>query len=114
MKYLTNFAWKGILFFKNSSSFHILSKGQSLENILFKLNYSSMLIDKYFFFFFNLIISLCKAKPNTKIVIKIPKQSEDDEKLIDYKKLCEDVKHPHRLIMELKYFNVQSIILYNK
>ena len=46
------------------------------------------------------LASLCKAKPNTKIVIKIDKPSSSSskatQKFIDYKKLFDETKHLHK------------------
>ena len=111
---LTNLIWKGISLCDDPSFhelFQYISLHKSLENIEFEIEDFYMEINQQFF---DILINFCKKKPNTKIVIKIPKQSEDDEKFIDYKKLYEDVKHPHKFNMELKYFNIQSIILYYK
>ena len=61
--------------------------------------------------FYEKIINFCKAKPNTKIVIKIPKQHETHHfyhQMINnnnYKNLFDVVKHVHKLNMELVFIN---------
>ena len=60
--------------------------------------------------FYEKIINFCKAKPNTKIVIKIPKQHETHHfyhQMINnnYKNLFDVIKHVHKLNMELVFIN---------
>ena len=84
-----------LLKFFDNSSHHNLFKNIQLEIYYLKL--------KIYYEFHEKLISLCKAKPNTKIVIRIDKPSSSSSKaiqnFIDYKKLFEETKHLHKFNM---------------
>lgn len=116
MKQLTNFVWVGISLSSCSSfsqlyqCFDLLSHHESLENIEFRICDSNITVDLDFF---EKLIILCKAKPKTKTVIRIPKPSDSVtnvninpkviKKINDYKKLFDSTSHLHKLNMELLY-----------
>lgn len=109
---LTNFVWKGI---KLS-----LKKYQKLFQCFDSLsNHEAMQIIKLVFFddemkigksVFEKIITLCNAKPNTKIKIKMDKRKfekseEITKKFNDYKKVFDETKYLNKLTMELNLYD---------
>lgn len=111
---LTDFVWKCICtYYAQSSSLillslDVLSQHHSLKNIKLEFDDFYMNINMQFY---EKIINFCKAKPNTKIVIKIPKQHKTHyfyHQMINnnhYKDLFDVVKHAHKLNMELVLIN---------
>ena len=117
LKQLNDFVWLGIEVLEKqsflddfiSNCFDVLSKHQSLQNIKLEFNDSNKLIN---ISFYEELISLYHAKPNTRIIIKIPKctseslsESEADKKFYDYKKLFDDTKHLYKFNMELMFID---------
>ena len=89
--------------------FDVLSKHQSLQNIKLEFNDPNKLINISFYEKLN---SLFHAKPNTRIIIKIPKctsellsESEADQNFYDYKKLFYDTKHLYKFNMKLMFIH---------
>ena len=104
---LKQFDWDLIILFDDNLSylfqcFDILSQHESLRNIRVKIDDANMKLKQ-----FDKLINFCKAKPNTRIVIKIPKYKCVFDKNYrkfakQYKKLFEEKKHFHKLNMELE------------
>ena len=104
---LKQFDWDLIILFDDNLSylfqcFDILSQHESLQNIRVKIDDANMKFKQ-----FDKLINFCKAKPNTRIVIKIPKYKCVFDKNYrkfakHYKKLFEEKKHFHKLNMELE------------
>ena len=100
---LTNLIWKGISLCDDPSFhelFQYISLHKSLENMEFEIEDFYMEINQQFF---DILINFCKKKPNTKIVIKLPKQSKHEQKFFDYKNVFEEIKHLNKLNMELLF-----------
>ena len=72
------------------SCFDILSEHESLQNAKFEIEDSNMKLNKHFFEKF---IEFCLIKPNTKIIIKIPKEYQTEKVFIEYKKFFDETKH---------------------
>ena len=114
MNQLTNFIWISISLSSSYSlsliyqCFDLLSHHESLQNIEFRICDSNIIVDTDFF---EKLIILCKAKPKTKTVIRIPKPSDSVKnmhpkvikKINDYEKLFYSTIHLHKLNMELLY-----------
>ena len=83
---LTSFVWQNIKLFDDSSfakffkCLNVLQMHKSIENIIFEIHDSNMLINNLFY---DKLFNFCKVKQNTKIIITISKsKSETDQDLM--------------------------------
>ena len=118
MNQLVNFAWTEISLSDSYSfsqiyqCFDLLSRHESVQNIVFDINDSGIKIGMDFFQKF---ITLCKVKPKTimEITIRKPTNLSNHPKLEKninhYIKLFYEIKHQHKLNMKLSYRYIDEV-----